>query len=384
MAGVMLVVITSAITTGFRTNVTNILTDTQLSHTQIHKAGYMANVSNIPLNIFLNKNEMAEVENILKGEKAVEVYSPRINFSSIISVGETTSNVRITGVNPEQESKTCPGQVDQMQGIKDKAKFLTPGEIIVPDIIAKGLSINIGDEVILITTNRSGSMNGITLKLAGIIVSTEAGERGRPALMHINDAMSLLRMDEAEISEVAIRVKNGTNKHALNAFIKNVKTKLSAAYEIHPWEKLTPFASILAIINVINVVVKIILITIVLISILNIMVMSVYERINEIGTIAAIGTTPNKIMKLFVTEGALMGLLSTVMGIIFGIIAVLIINAAQIRFQAGPFFLIVNGELKVSEILLTAVIVMVISIFASLQPAAKAAKLDPVDALGHV
>ncbi len=53
------------------------------------------------------------------------------------------------------------------------------------------------------------------------------------------------------------------------------------------------------------------LVAIVLVSVMNVMVMSVYERIKEIGTIAAMGTGPGKILLLFLTEGTLLGLLGT-------------------------------------------------------------------------
>ena len=53
--------------------------------------------------------------------------------------------------------------------------------------------------------------------------------------------------------------------------------------------------------------IKLMLIAIVLISILNVMIMAVYERIREIGTIAAIGTPPRRILALFLTEGLLLG-----------------------------------------------------------------------------
>ena len=51
------------------------------------------------------------------------------------------------------------------------------------------------------------------------------------------------------------------------------------------------------------------LVAIVLVSIMNVMIMAVYERINEIGTIAAIGTQPGRIMALFVAEGFLLACL---------------------------------------------------------------------------
>ena len=56
-------------------------------------------------------------------------------------------------------------------------------------------------------------------------------------------------------------------------------------------------------IDVMTFFIKLMLIAIVLISIMNVMIMAVYERIREIGTIAAIGTLPGKIRSMFVLEG---------------------------------------------------------------------------------
>ena len=86
------------------------------------------------------------------------------------------------------------------------------------------------------------------------------------------------------------------------------------AFEIHTWEKLSPFYNIVKMLDIMNIAIQIILISIVLISILNVMIMSVYERIKEIGTIAAMGTPPKTIVKLFLTEGLLLGILGAVLG----------------------------------------------------------------------
>ena len=57
------------------------------------------------------------------------------------------------------------------------------------------------------------------------------------------------------------------------------------------------------------------LIAIVLISILNVMIMAVYERVREIGTIAAIGTLPGKILSLFLVEGLFLGVAGALVGV---------------------------------------------------------------------
>ena len=85
-------------------------------------------------------------------------------------------------------------------------------------------------------------------------------------------------------------------------------------FEVHTWETLSPFFNIARMIDVMTLFIKIMLIAIVLISIMNVMIMAVYERIREIGTIAAIGTLPGKILSMFVIEGFSLGILGAVVG----------------------------------------------------------------------
>lgn len=69
-------------------------------------------------------------------------------------------------------------------------------------------------------------------------------------------------------------------------------------FELHTWEKLLPFFNIACMIDVMTFFIKLMLIATVLISIMNVMIMAVYERIREIGTIAAIGTLQGNILNM--------------------------------------------------------------------------------------
>ncbi|RLA72263.1 MAG: ABC transporter permease, partial [Epsilonproteobacteria bacterium] len=162
--------------------------------------------------------------------------------------------------------------------------------------------------------------------------------------------------------------------------IKNQKNK--PVFEIHTWKKLSPFYNIVKMLDIMDISIKIILISIVLISVLNVMVMSVYERIKEIGTIAAMGTTPSTITKLFLTEGLMLGIFGTILGSLLSYIFVFVINTIGITFSFGrQSDLTLNPTLQIDEVLIVSVIVIIISLVASISPARKAAKLNPVDAL---
>jgi len=138
-------------------------------------------------------------------------------------------------------------------------------------------------------------------------------------------------------------------------------------------------------IDLMSVSMKLIMISIVLISILNVMIMSVYERVREIGTMSAIGTTPGKILALFLTEGFTLGLISIVAGNIIGLAGIFILNIYKIRFAFGRNDnLLLEPSISFTELFWLAAIVLLISVFASLEPAYKASKMEPVDALRHV
>jgi putative ABC transport system permease protein len=154
--------------------------------------------------------------------------------------------------------------------------------------------------------------------------------------------------------------------------------------ELHTWEQLSPFSNIAKIISILLITVRIVLIFIVIVSILNVMIMSVYERVGEIGTIAAIGTLPSKILALFLTEGLVLGFFSALAGIVLSVIALLIMSAVKISIPFGRMELLISPHIPYTEIVLSLAGVLIVSALAGLQPAVKASRMEPVEALRHV
>ena len=192
------------------------------------------------------------------------------------------------------------------------------------------------------------------------------------------------------ISEIAIRLRDFNELHSV---FDRLKDKLSnelnkqggPVFEVHTWEKLSPFYNIARMIDIMTFFVKLMLIAIVLISIMNVMVMAVYERIREIGTIAAIGTLPGKIVAMFLIEGFSLGLFGVVVGNILGVAVISVLNVAKLTFNFGrQKGLLLSPSINLQDILVISIIVITISVIASLQPAYKASRMNPIDALRHV
>jgi len=387
--GVVAVLLFISVSGSFKAMMVGQITDSMLGHLQIHRRGYLASIDNLPLNRNLNERQVEKVEEILKGTGAVEAYSLRIKLGAMFSNFVETTNIRLNTVIPEQEVKTVPLLADRVLEGRQKEVMLKKGEIIVPELIAKGMKVKVGDTVVLVANNKDGSVNGKSFVVTGVLEGI-SGPGGRDGVIHLEDAKALLRITGTEISEIAVRLKNMDDLslvfHKLKTELESMKDKQdSSVFEVHTWEKLSPFYNIAKMIDLMTIFIKAMLVAIVLVSIMNVMIMAVYERINEIGTISAIGTLPGRIMVLFVTEGFLLGVLGTAVGTAISLIIIAAMNAAKITFDFGrQTNLVLEPTIGQVDVIIIVLIVIGISVLASLQPAWKAARMDPITALRHV
>lgn len=384
--GVVFVLVFISVSGSFKNMMIGQITDSMLGHLQVHRKGYVASIDNLPLNLNLKASAIARLEAIFEKQPEIEAYSPRIKFGGMFSNFVETTNIRLVAVYPDREFMTVPLLPLR---ITRGAKTLNRGEILIPDLLAKGMKVKIGDAVVVVATNQDGSVNGKQFKVSGIVEGI-TGPGGRDGYIHIEDATELLRMENMEISEIAIRLKdfnrlNPFNQKLEGLISKELNQQDKPVFELHSWEKLTPFYNIARMIDVMTFFIKLMLIAIVLISIMNVMIMAVYERVREIGTIAAIGTLPGKILNMFVLEGFCLGVVGAIIGNIAGIIIILILNLSKLTFNFGQQQgLVLQASIRPADILVISATVIIVSVIASLQPAFKASRMEPIKALRHV
>ena len=384
--GVLFVLVFIAASDSFKYIMIGQITDSMLGHLQVHKKGYVASIDSLPLTLNLSANAEQKLEKTIKNIPEIEAFSPRIKFGGMFSNFIETTNIRVNGVEPEKEVATVPLFLSR---IKQGQKSIKQGEILVPELLATGMKTKVGDTVVVIATNRDGSVNGKQFVVGGIIESV-TGPGGRDGYMHIQDAMEVLRLEEREISEVAVRLKDFDKLHAVSSRLDEMlSTELNRQgkpiFDVRTWEKLSPFYNVARMINVMTYSIQLMLIAIVLVSIMNVMIMAVYERIREIGTISAIGTMPQKILSLFLIEGFSLGVLGAVAGNILALGVVYVLNLVKITFNFGrQSGLVLSPSLNTGDILLISAIVIIVSVAAALQPAFKASRMEPIDALRHV
>lgn len=384
--GVVFVSVFVSISGSFKNMMISQITDSMTGHIQVHRKGYMGAVETLPQNMNIKLMGLDRFDNALKDISGVEAISERIKFGGMFSTFTETSNIRLNGIDPEKEYKVVPLLPARiLEGSKD----LKRGEIIIPRLFANSMKVKVGDTVVVVASNKDGSVNGKQLKVSGIVESA-TGPGGRDGYVHIEDASEILRMDIPEISEIAIRIKDFDKLHEFEAALterlsKELNKKGLPMFDVHTWEKLSPFYNIARMIDMMTLFVKILLVAVVLISVLNVMMMAVYERTREIGTAAAIGTRPSKILLLFLSEGLMMGIIGAGLGAAISIAAVYLINLKKITFNFGmQKGIILSASVDYKQLAVISLTVISVALLATLLPAIKASGTEPVNALRHI
>jgi putative ABC transport system permease protein len=404
--GIVGVLLFIAVSGSFKTIMVGQFTDAMLGHLEVHRKGYVASIDSLPLNLNMQPAMLGKVEQVLGRMDSVEAYSGRIKLGAMFSNFTETTSMRLNGVDLAKEIATTPLLPGRLIGEKRAGPLLKSGEVLIPELIARGLKVKAGDAVVLVATNRDGSVNGKTFAVAGVLRSV-SGPSGKDGYITIDDARALLRMKEAEVSEIAIRLKDPAQ---LDAVYAQLSKELSAAaggapdgtgagkqpgagkgggsggLEVHTWADLSPFSSIVRMLDLLAVFIKVMMVSIVLISVMNVMVMAVYERIREIGTISAIGTPPRRILSLFLTEGLLLGLGGAALGTAISLAAIYALNIwkVSVHFGMQQDAILLSPAVSLTDVVMIASMVVIMALLASLQPAWKASRMDPVTALGHV
>lgn len=387
--GVVFVLVFVAVSSSFKDLMIRQITDSYLGDLQIHRRGYVASIETLPLNLNLAPQQASNAAKVLRETPEIESFSERIKFGAMFSNFNETTNIRINGILPQQEFATCPQMPARISDGEKSVKALERGKILVPVLLARGMGSKVGDTVVIVATNKDGSVNGKTLTVSGVLESA-TGPGGRDGYIHIDDAMEILRMTQREISEFAISLKNPERVDAVAASVNARLTALAkdpkkAPFQVHTWAELSPFANIARMVDLMTVFIKVMLIAIVLISILNVMIMAVYERVREIGTIAAIGTLPRKILSLFLVEGLFLGIAGAVVGALVALAIIAGLYLWKFSFNFGQAVgLILEPSVSPMQVAVACAMVIGVSIVASLQPAFKASRMEPIDALRHV
>lgn len=360
-----------------------------LGHIQLYGKGYNDHGSSAPFDYLIK--DYNKITQKIDSLDHVELITPRIMFSGMISNGENTVSAFCQGINPEGEIK-----LNKIENIKRSASGLTiqEGENLVKGdqfqvVLGRGLAKNIGakpgDSLVLLTNTVSGSLNAFDVYVKGIFYTASKEFDDRALRMPIETAQRLVRTQGVQILVVMLDKTENTLlvKERILQLINSTQTPL----EIKIWSDLADFYNkTVELYGRQFFVLKLIITIIVILSIFNTINMAIWERTREIGTIMAMGYKRLDIMKLFLAEGFILGFLGGVLGISLGVLLAYGISCVGIPMPPPPgatvgwiAFIKVVPDLLISSMIIS----LFASVFSSFYPAFKASNLIITDALRH-
>jgi putative ABC transport system permease protein len=350
----------------------------QLGHIQIVRPDYFDKGIADPYGFLLGDGR-EQFPKLAALEGVVSV-TPRLAFSGLASLGDATVSFIGEGVSPSGE-KPISARINidsgkDLQGDNEAAVILGEG-------LANSLGAKVGDHIVLLVTTDKGGAGAVEVEVAGIFNTTSKEFDDHALRLPIQRARTLMKVDGATAWVMLL------DSHLLTQrVIEQLKSFLPGdGYQLVPWSDLADFYNKTVTLFKSQIqVVKVIIGLIIVLSISNTQTMSVLERTTEIGTMLALGQKRGVVMRLFMLEGVLIGVLGGVIGISIGWLAAQGISAVGIPMPPAPGMahgftgaVILTSEIAVESLLLA----VTTTLLASILPAFRASRLNIVDALRY-
>ena len=351
-----------------------------LGHIQIARAGYFNEGSADPFTYLLP--EKSDFTPRISAMPEVKVVTSRLTFGGLISHQDATVSFLAEGVEPEKETELSR-YLNISQGTNLSAGV--PNGIVIGEGLAENLGVKVGDTVALLVNTPSGGINAVEGRVVGFFYTLSKAYDEVALRLPLSAAKQLLRVEGTHRWVILLDDTGDTDR-----VLRALKSQFSGAnprLEFKSWRDLADFynKTVELYSQQMNVV-KLIIALIVILSISNTMTMNVLERTGEIGTLMAVGTKQKQILKLFVSEGLILGIIGGSAGILLGVLLAVLISAVGIPMPPAPGMshgftaeILVSHKLMIEAFALSAFTAVVASIY----PAIKASRLDIVDALRH-
>ncbi len=316
--------------------------------------------------------------NYLKSHNKINAYTNQIFFSGNLSNGINKIPVFCLGIEPESYRKTFKTLNDTLIPINSPLV----DEIIIGSSLKKIFDLNNGDLCFLEGRSKFGTYDALDLFLSSGVNTGNPNIDRNFIIVNIDNAKRFLDID-GEVTNIAILLKN---EKQVDGFTKKVQIFLNSEYpdlKIVSWkEEEKDFFAFAYLDQVSGYIMILIVLIIAGVGIANTMLLSTYERLKEIGTMRSLGASARTIIKLYISEGAMIGILGATIGSLIGLILMWHAHHYGIDFSAFmedmsigyPIKNVIKGSFNMMIIAKTVFFTFIIAVISSVYPARRAIK----------
>ncbi|MBP1599504.1 MAG: hypothetical protein H6Q05_4881, partial [Acidobacteria bacterium] len=176
--GLVAVLLFIAVAGSFKDMMVAQFTDSMVGHMQVHRRGYLGAMESLPVDRNMRPRMLVKLYEELDNTSEIQAWSPRVKLMAMFSNFQSTTSIRLNGVYPEREAAVVPLLPNRVVAGGERQPLVKRGYVQVPELLAKPMNLKPGDTVVLVATNRDGSVNGKTFLVQGIMESM-SGPGGR-------------------------------------------------------------------------------------------------------------------------------------------------------------------------------------------------------------
>ena len=384
VAGCAMMIFMNALAKGGHDQMIIDATVLNMGHIQVHENGYWENRT-IDYAFIPDKS----LKDRLSTDRRIAGWSARIHTEGLLCSGNATAPAIIQGVDPDRERKVT----ELHMKILRTGRYLRRDDtnrIVMGQILAKNLGVHEGDTVSMISQTFDGSIAAEKLEIAGLISS------GNP---EYDRALVIMTLDSADraFSMIGFRHDIAVRCHNIDE-VPEIRKSISAGVnekmlEVMGWDSLMPdLVQFIVIDDAGAYIFDIILFLVVAFGILNTIQMSVFERTRELGVMLSLGTRPGQVITMVLVESSFISILGIILGTMAGAALSYYYQIHPLDFSQyaaevsvwGVNTIIYPAHATWLNVTASAFTTFIVSIFFTIFPARRAARLNPVEAIRHL
>jgi lipoprotein-releasing system permease protein len=334
----------------------------------------------------------------IKANSQVVGAAPFIAAQALLARGEDMKGVLVRGIDPALEPEVVDLSVATQSFNKGMPGInaLVPGQfgVVLGVDLARQLGLRIGDPVTLIAPNGQVTPAGVLprlkqMQVVGLFNSGHYEYDSALVMLHVADAGKIFRLEGP--TGIRLKIKD---LHEARTVARELAPALPMGMAVRDWtqQNRTWFAAV----QVEKRMMFIILTLIVAVAAFNLvstLVMTVTDKRADIAILRTLGASPQSIMGIFMVQGAMVGIIGTLGGMLLGLLVAynidVIVPALEALFHASflpkDIYLIsrMPSDPQMSDILPVVVISLILSFVATVYPSWRASQVNPAEALRY-